>query len=48
MSMFEDVKTGLNEAIEYERGNLQAKTTMLSVESEDVLTPNESTPIQNK
>ncbi len=27
MSVFEDIKTGLIEAIEYEKGNLKAETT---------------------
>ena len=31
MSVFEEIKTGLNEAIEYEKGNLKAKTKTLSI-----------------
>lgn len=31
MSVFEDIKTGLLEAVEYEKGNLKAKTTKMSV-----------------
>lgn len=31
MSVFDDIKTGLNEAIEYEKGNLQASAKTLSV-----------------
>ena len=31
MSVFEDIKRGLNEAIEYEKGNLKANTTTLSI-----------------
>ncbi len=29
MALFYDIKTGLSEAIEFERGNLKAKTTTL-------------------
>ena len=32
MSVFEQIKTGLEEAIAYERGTLEAKVTKLSVE----------------
>lgn len=32
MSIFDDIKTGLGQAIEYEKGNLKAKTTLLTVE----------------
>lgn len=32
MNLFDEIKIGLNEAIEYEKGNLKAKTTTLSVE----------------
>jgi len=31
MSVFDDIKTGLNQAIEYEKGNLKAKTRTLSI-----------------
>lgn len=31
MSLFEEIKLGLNEAIEYEKGNLKANTKTLSV-----------------
>ncbi len=31
MSVFDEIKTGLNEAIEYEKGNLKAKTRTLSI-----------------
>ena len=31
MSIFEDIKTGLYEAIEFEKGNLAATTTTLSI-----------------
>ena len=31
MSVFDEIKTGLNEAIEYEKGNLKARSRTLSV-----------------
>ena len=31
MSIFEEIKTGLNEAIEFEKGNLKAKTKKLAI-----------------
>lgn len=31
MSVFDEIKTGLNEAIEYEKGNLKANTRTLSI-----------------
>ena len=31
MSLFDEIKTGLNEAIEYEKGNLKATTKTLSI-----------------
>ena len=41
MGVFDDIKTGLAQAIEYEKGNLKAKTTILSVAPVDVFTPGE-------
>ena len=32
MTVFEEIKAGLEQAIEYERGNLKARTTVLSIE----------------
>ena len=32
MSLFEDLKTGLNQAIDYERGRGKAKVTVLSIQ----------------
>ena len=32
MSVFDQIKTGLEEAIDYERGSLKARVTKLSVE----------------
>ncbi len=31
MSIFDDIKTGLEQAIEYEKGTLKAKKTTISV-----------------
>lgn len=31
MSIYESIMQGLNEAVEYEKGNVKAKTTLLSV-----------------
>ena len=41
MSLFGDIKTGLNQAIEYEKGNLKAKTTTLTVEPIESFKPEE-------
>jgi len=41
MSVFEDIKTGLMEAIEYEKGNLKANTRTLSVIPIEEFTPSE-------
>ena len=38
MGVFDDIKTGLEQAIEYEKGNLKAKTTVLSIVPVDVFT----------
>lgn len=47
MSLFDEIKTGLNEAIEYEKGNLKAKTTTVSVEPVSVFTSSEIKSIRN-
>ena len=31
MGVFDDIKTGLEQAIEYEKGNLKARTVTLSI-----------------
>ncbi len=31
MSVFDEIKSGLNEAIEYEKGNVKAKVTKISI-----------------
>ena len=47
MSLFDEIKTGLNEAIEYEKGNLKAETTTVSVEPVGVYTSSEIKSIRN-
>lgn len=41
MNPFNDIKTGLGQAIEYERGNLKAKTTTLTVKPIENFKPEE-------
>ena len=41
MSVFDEIKLGLNEAIEYEKGNLKANTKTLSVVPVEKFTANE-------
>ena len=41
MNIFDDIKTGLGQAIEYEKGNLKAKTTILTVEPIENFRPEE-------
>lgn len=41
MNLFDDIKTGLGQAIEYEKGNLKTKTTTLSVEPIESFKPEE-------
>lgn len=41
MNLFNDIKTGLSQAIEYERGNLKAKTTTLAVKPIENFKPEE-------
>ena len=47
MSVFDEIKTGLNEAIEYEKGYLKAKTSTLSIEPVGVFTSSEIKSIRN-
>lgn len=47
MSVFEDIKTGLQEAIEFEKGNLKAKTTKLTIEPIASYEPSEIKLIRN-
>lgn len=39
MNLFDDIMTGLNEAVEYEKGNLNVKTTKMSVADTDKFSP---------
>lgn len=41
MSVFDEIKVGLNEAIEYEKGNLKANTRILSITPIEEFTANE-------
>ncbi len=41
MRLFDDIKTGLGQAIEYEKGKLKARTTTLTVEPIDHFRPEE-------
>ena len=41
MSVFDEIKTGLNQAIEYEKGNLKANTRTLSVTPPEAFTASE-------
>ena len=41
MSIFDEIKTGIEQAIEYEKGNLKAKKTTLSIAPIDSFTPSE-------
>ena len=47
MSVFDDIKTGLDQAIEYEKGTLKAKTTTLTIVPVDTFTPGEIKKIRN-
>ena len=48
MSLFDDIKTGIGQANEYENGNLKAKTTILSVEPVEHFEPEEIRAIRIK
>ena len=41
MSVFEDIKTGLNEAIKYEKGKGKAKVTVMSIYPVDSFSAND-------
>lgn len=41
MNVFEDIKKGLNQAIEYEKGNLHARTTVLEIAPVEVFSAQE-------
>ena len=48
MSLFDDIKTGLGQAIAYEKGNLKARSTMLTVEPVECFEPDEIRSIRNR
>ena len=48
MGVFKDIKTGLEQAIEYEKGNLDARTVTLSITPVDSFTPSEIKTIRNR
>lgn len=48
MPLFDEIKLGLGQAIEYEKGNLKAKKTTLTVAPVEVFTPGEIKEIRNK
>ena len=41
MSIFDEIKLGVEQAIDYEKGNLKAKKTVLSITPVDAFTPQE-------
>ncbi len=41
MSIFEDIKTGIQESIEFEKGNLRAKVTKITIEPVATFAPSE-------
>lgn len=47
MRLFDDIKTGLNQAIEYEKGKLKARTTILTVAPVECFKPDEIRSIRN-
>ena len=47
MSIFDDIKTGLGQAIEYEKGNLRARKTTLTIQPTETFTPIEIKSIRN-
>ena len=48
MSVFEDIKTGLRQAIEAEKGNLQVRRTRVSMEPVPTFTPAEIKSIRKE
>ena len=47
MSIFDDIKTGIGQAIEYEKGTLKAKNTTITISPVDTFTPGEIKEIRN-
>ena len=48
MNLFDDIKTGLDQAIEYEKGNLKARTTTLTIEPVEHFKPEEIRSIRKE
>ena len=48
MGIFDEIKTGINEAIEYEKGNLKAKKTTLTISPLETFTSAEIKEIRNR
>lgn len=48
MSVYDEIKLGLEQAIEYEKGNLRARKTTLSILPLETFTPGEIKEIRNK
>lgn len=48
MGVFDDIKLGLEQAIEYEKGALKARKTTLSIQPLDTFTSEEIKDIRNK
>lgn len=47
MSVFEEIKTSLNQAIEYEKGNIKAPTKVMSITPVESFTAKEIKEIRN-
>ena len=47
MGIFDEIKLGVEQAIEYEKGNLKARKTTLSITPVDTFTPQEIKEIRN-
>ena len=48
MNLFDDIKNGLGQAIKYEKGNLKAKTTTLTVEPIESFKPEDIRSIRKE
>ena len=48
MNVFESIMTGLNEAVEYEKGNLTARKTTLTIEPLPEISADEIKALRNK
>jgi putative transcriptional regulator len=48
MAIFDDIKLGVEQAIEYEKGNLKAKKTTLTIAPVEVFTAQDIKDIRNQ